>query len=673
MSPFFDCHVYIQHIADKFKCFAGLTVAQANDTDGILTASISPNGKWIAAIGYAGITTGVILINVDNMSVKTIRQAKMVSFSKRNPDGDVQYFNRLKEPLRVTWLSDDMIAVDFNTSAETLDLSGKTIAEIGQKVFKKTDLISSGAPMVLAFTDDSYSVIGLVNARTGSKSTISTPLSGSPFSWIFDKNGVLRSVSTTDSPMWQDATIITHWYRAGINATWEKLANFSITDEYWMPIGVSEKPNTLVVKSSIDRDTLAVFNYDIETRQIAELLVGHPNEDVLNIVGDVEKTLEGVATNGMVPHKYWFKPEWRDLQIKVDAVLPKRINILDGDPAKRVLVRSSSDTDPGTWFVLDVKEMTLTSIGRVQSSIDPAQMLPMKMFSYPTNDGLNIPSYLTLPRMPKVPGPMVVMIHGGPATRDTWSWNPDVQLLAAHGYIVFQPQFRGSSGFGKKFFQSGIGQWGLKMQDDITEGVEYLIKAGIADRNRICIYGASYGGYASLWGMEKTPDLYKCGVSVSGVVDISLMLEDWSDINDSKILRELQRAVLGDPVADIERLSRVSPLKHADLIKAPVLIMHGEDDQRVPIDHSDKMRIRLDGLHKQYEAEYFADEGHGISYLSNANKFYQHLFKFLDKYIGTDLNEDLTGAPDEKVFVPRPGLQKRLAERRRIFIQPTKY
>lgn len=162
-------------------------------------------------------------------------------------------------------------------------------------------------------------------------------------------------------------------------------------------------------------------------------------------------------------------------------------------------------------------------------------------------------------------------------------------------------------------------------------------------------------------------------MSVSGVVDIALMLEDWSDINDIKILRELQRAAHGDPVADKERLSRVSPLKHADLIKAPILIMHGEDDQRVPIDHSDKMLIRLGELHKQYEAEYFADEGHGISYVSNANKFYQHLFKFLDRYIGADFSEDVTGSLDGKAFVPRPGLQKRVAERRRIFVQPTKY
>ncbi len=670
---FATCVLTIALCVFSAEAKAAITIDQAIDTDGILAAAISPNGKYVAAIGYAGISTGVMLIDLETMSVKTIRQAKMESSSVRNPDGIVTYFNQIKEPSRAIWLSDELIAVDFGYTAETINLAGKTIAEIGTGIYKKTDTLLNGDPTLLVYTDDDHTKLGLANARTGTISKIPVPVSGVAASWVFDKHGGLRAITMIDSDFWQDATAVTHWYRANVSAQWEKLAEFKVTDNYWLPLAVTEAPNTLIVASSVDRDTTAVFNYDVEHHRLGDMLVGHPTEDILSISGDIEKTLDGVATNGMVPHKYWFDPIWRDLQKSVDGVLPKRINALSGNPAQRVLVRSTSDTDPGTWLVLDTKEMTLAPLGRVQSSIDPAQMLPMKMFTYPSSDKLDIPAYLTLPAAQKGPAPMVVMIHGGPASRDSWSWDPDVQLLAAHGYVVFQPQFRGSSGFGNKFLRAGEGQWGLAMQDDITEGVEYLIRLGVADRNRICIYGASYGGYAALWGLAKNPDLYKCGVSVAGVVDIAYMLDDRSDVNNNKIGRQFHRAAFGDPVRASARFDNVSPLKHADAIKAPVLIMHGKNDARVPIEHADKMRAALETLNKPFEWEYFEDEGHGISYVSNATKFYQHLFAFLDRYIGQDLSASAAALPYKQRYEPKVALKKRLAERRRIYMKPATY
>lgn len=669
MRVFASCVLLFLLATSNTHAIAALTIEQANDTDGILAASLSPNGKYIAALGYAGITTGVILIDVETMSIKTIRQAKMESTSRRDADGVTRYYNQLKEPLRAVWLSNDLIAVDFGYTAETINLAGKTVAEIGTGLYKKTDSVQDGAPMVLVYTDDQQTKLGLANARTGDITKISGPAGGAASSWVFDKHGRLRAVTIVDSAFWRDATTVTHWYRASTSAQWEKLGEFKVTDNYWVPMAVTDKPNSLIVASSQGRDTTAVFNYDTEKRQFGEMLVGHPTEDVSTTIGALETALDGVATNGMVPHKYWFHPVWRELQSKVDGVLPKRINALSGNPEQRVLVRSSSDTDPGTWLILDAQQMTLTSLGRVQSSIEPKQMLPMQMFTYPSIDGLTIPAYLTRPETRNGPAPMVVMIHGGPAARDTWSWDPDVQLLAAHGYVVFQPQFRGSSGFGNKFAQAGQGQWGLSMQDDITAGVEYLVKQGVADRNRICIYGASYGGYAALWGLAKTPDLYKCGVSFAGVVDIAYMLTDRSDINDSTIARQFQRAVHGDLSQLKERYDLVSPLKNVAQIKAPVLIMHGKNDQRVPLEHANKMRAALEAQNKSFEWEYFDDEGHGISYVSNANKFYRRLFTFLDKHIGQGL---VTSTEPER-YERRPDIKKRLAERRRVYIKADGY
>src|SRR5205823_6513944 len=172
-----------------------------------------------------------------------------------------------------------------------------------------------------------------------------------------------------------------------------------------------------------------------------------------------------------------------------------------------------------------------------------------------------IPAYLTLPPGSRERLPTVILIHGGPIARDHWRFDPDVQLLASRGYAVFQPQFRGSSGFGKRFMEAGYGQWGLAMEDDITSGVRWLIEKHIADPDRVCIYGASYGGYAALWGLIKTPELYRCGISLAGVSDIEYMLTDDSDVNDSAIGRLLRRTTIGDLKTHKQQFDGVSPLK----------------------------------------------------------------------------------------------------------------
>ncbi|HEY9104544.1 S9 family peptidase [Chitinimonas sp.] len=221
---------------------------------------------------------------------------------------------------------------------------------------------------------------------------------------------------------------------------------------------------------------------------------------------------------------------------------------------------------------------------------------------------------------------------------------------------MFQPQFRGSYGFGRRFEQAGYKQWGMAMQDDITDGVQYLIRQGIADPQRICIYGASYGGYAALWGLVKTPDLYRCGISFAGVTDIGNMFKDWSDTNSSQAGREWRRFLVGNPDDDKARFDAVSPLKHADRIKAPVLLMHGEEDVRVPIEHGTKMVRALMELHKEYEWKSFPLEGHGLYYTDHRNEFYNTLLGFLDKYIGpaSTASKPPTGTPPLAVYDTAP-------------------
>jgi dipeptidyl aminopeptidase/acylaminoacyl peptidase len=316
----------------------------------------------------------------------------------------------------------------------------------------------------------------------------------------------------------------------------------------------------------------------------------------------------------------------------VDQVLPNTFNQVSGQPNGMVLVHAWSDREPSRWYLLDVpgERLKLLAVGR--PGLDPAKARPMEALRYAARDGLSIPAYLTRPDSGPGPQPLVVVVHGGPATRDHWGWEDEVQLLAAQGYVVFQPQFRGSTGFGLRFERAGWRQWGQSMQDDITDGVQHLVDQGIADPARICIYGASYGGYAAVWGLAKTPDLYRCGVSFAGVADIGHMMSDQSDANANRHAREWRRLMVGSVDADAAQFDAVSPLKHAARIRAPLFIAHGLHDERVPISHAEKLRQALDRAGKPYEWLELST-GHGLHDSWSERQFLEKLLAFLSKHL----------------------------------------
>lgn len=226
-----------------------------------------------------------------------------------------------------------------------------------------------------------------------------------------------------------------------------------------------------------------------------------------------------------------------------------------------------------------------------------------------------------------------MLIHGGPLARDHWGWDADVQLLANRGYMVFQPQFRGSSGFGRKFEEAGFGEWGRAMQDDITDGVRHLVAQGLADPKRICIVGASYGGYAALWGLVKTPELYRCGISFAGVTDIGHLFSDWTDFRFDKATQQIMKRHIGDKSKSAQLFDPVSPLKHAARIQAPVLLMHGKEDERVPVAHGRRMRDALEANGKDVTWLAFDEEGHGLYYQHSQIAYWQAMLDFLGKHL----------------------------------------
>ncbi len=302
-----------------------------------------------------------------------------------------------------------------------------------------------------------------------------------------------------------------------------------------------------------------------------------------------------------------------------------------------MIVAASNDRTQGTRYLYDRAADKLTKLGEVQPWLPESKMATQKPIVYTSRDGLTINAYLTVPNGKEAKNlPVIVNPHGGPWFRDSWGFNPEVQFLASRGYAVLQMNFRGSTGYGRKFWEASFKEWGGTMQNDITDGVQYLVKEGIADPKRICIYGASYGGYATLAGMAYTPDLYACGVDYVGVANLFTFLKTippyW------KPYLEMMYEMVGHPEKDKDRLTKASPALNADRIKAPLLIAQGARDPRVNKDESDQMvaALKARGIDVPYIVK--DNEGHGFRNEENQFAFYEQMERFLAKHIGPKTN-----------------------------------
>ncbi len=305
----------------------------------------------------------------------------------------------------------------------------------------------------------------------------------------------------------------------------------------------------------------------------------------------------------------------------------------------KFIVGAASDRTPGGRYIYDAKADTLTLLAEINPKIPAADMAPMQPVKYTSRDGLTIHGYLTLPvgREPKAL-PCIVNPHGGPWARDVWGYNPEVQFLANRGYCVLQMNFRGSTGYGRTFWEASFGQWGLKMQDDITDGVQWLVKQGIADPARVGIYGASYGGYATLAGVAFTPDLYAAAVNYVGVSNLFTFMNTIPPYWRTE-LTKLQDMV-GHPERDKERLTRTSPALNADRIKTPLMVVQGARDPRVNKAESDQMvaALKARGVDVPYMVK--DNEGHGFRNEENQYEFYGAMEQFLGKHLKPQVQRD---------------------------------
>ncbi len=334
------------------------------------------------------------------------------------------------------------------------------------------------------------------------------------------------------------------------------------------------------------------------------------------------------------PGRHFFDESSRRLYERLQAQLPgDEIALQSGTrDEKKFIVAAYSDRSPGSRYLYDVDADTLDKLADINPVLDPADMAPMQPVAYPSRDGLTLHGYLTLPVGRPARGlPCIVNPHGGPWVRDGWGFNPEVQFLANRGYAVLQINYRGSTGYGRRFWEAGFGQWGLRMQDDITDGAHWLVDQGIADPARIAIYGGSYGGYATLAGITYTPELYAAAVDYVGVSNLLTFLNTippyW------KPMLEKMHRMVGDPEADRERLTATSPALTAHRIRTPLYIAQGAHDPRVNKDERDQMvaALKARGITVEYMVK--DDEGHGFHNDENKFEFYERMEAFLARHL----------------------------------------
>ena len=365
------------------------------------------------------------------------------------------------------------------------------------------------------------------------------------------------------------------------------------------------------------------------------MIYGNDKVDVTGLIMSRKKQkLTGVGYTDDYPVRVYFDKEEEQFDKTLKASFPDKVARVvssSRDENLRIII-VASDRDPGTYYLFNKLKKSLKLLTTVKSTIDSSLMSTMTPFEFESRDGLTLRGYVTIPRDAVGKVPLIINPHGGPfGVRDNWGFKSDTQFLASRGYAVAQVNYRGSGGYGRKFEQAGYnGKWGAEMQHDITDTVKYLVDAGIADGEHVCIYGGSYGGYATMAGLTFTPDLYNCGINNVGVTDVGLLFTSMPKHWEPAI--ELLSAQIGDP-DNKELMSRMSPIDHVDKIKAPVFIIHGKKDPRVVYKHATMLKDKLDELDKPYEWMVENKEGHGFRKQENRIKMFEKVEEFLAKNI----------------------------------------
>jgi len=438
----------------------------------------------------------------------------------------------------------------------------------------------------------------------------------------------------------QDPGTLEEQLKLYVGGSWKDGGRFPGTADNGAGIeGLDEDGKALVMRALDDSSQAALVKRDIASGA-ESVLFADPQYDVVGAIRDEwTKRVVGVAYIADKSEYRYFDPAHSGIQKGLEAAFPgTAVHARSLDAAMdKVVVEVSGPKQPPTFYVLDRTTHQAQILGEAYPNLHPEQLGDKKAYTFVARDGLKIPAYITLPpgRAPKNL-PLVVLPHGGPDWRDDMDFDFLSQFLANRGYVVLQPNFRGSSGYGHNFTDAGLRQWGLKMQDDITDGVKKVIADGIADPKRVCIVGASYGGYAALAGATFTPDLYACAVSVAGVSDLPQMLATERQEGGARSsLTSFWESRIGDPTTDSAQLEATSPARHATQVKCPILLIHGEQDTTVRIQQSEMMGRALTSAGKQVQFVRLQSDNHYLEHSATRIQTLTEIDKFLKANIGS--------------------------------------
>lgn len=600
--------------------------------------ALSPDGKYLGAL--APIENRMNLIVLD---LETYKSQAVTSIKKQ----DVSNFIWASNDRLLFFMDDDgnesfgIFAVNKDGSKpRTLVKPAKEKMSGGSFVLRQTavlDLLEDDPEHILVTSNEkraAYPDVYKMNIFTGRKKMHERNF-GNVVGWITDHNGEVRGAGE------QDGLISRSWYKNPKTGEWEKIAESVFPEPGFGPAGISYDGKTLYMLSYLTengetRDKAGLYTYDLETRKMGELLFEHDEVDVGGIsFSDKKKKLIAVSYYTDKPHVHYFDQDFTALQATVDAALKGTRNSISSMNKEEnlAIITAWSDTQPGIYYLYDLEKKVIKELASSREWIKPEEMAEMKPVKFKARDGLTLNGYLTVP--PGSDGknlPLVINPHGGPWARDSWGFNPETQFLANRGYAVMQVNFRGSTGYGREFLHASYKKWGLSMQDDISDAVQWAVDQGIVDKERVCIYGGSYGGYATMAGLTYTPELYKCGINYVGVTSIPLLFETMPKTWEAA--REQFKIQAGDPEKDRELLEDRSPSNHADKIQAPLLMAYGKRDPRVVLKHAKIMAKEMDKHDKPYELIIKKDEGHGFRKFENQVEFYGRMANFLDEHIG---------------------------------------
>ena len=402
--------------------------------------------------------------------------------------------------------------------------------------------------------------------------------------------------------------------------------------------GLGQTPGTVVLSGRIDGREEGFYSLDLATGAISDLpfeghpttLIHHPRTRLLigaQTVGDDD----GVTWQFLDPRA---DQAWRSVQA---AFRGKQVSLRSwSDDMRQIVVFTQGAGDAGTYQLVDLDRRSAEIAGEAYPEITGARVGEVRSVSYLAADGMRIPGYLTLPPGVTDPKglPLVVFPHGGPAARDSLGFDWWAQAMASRGYAVLQPNFRGSDGLGTAHLEAGYGEWGRKMQTDLSDGVRWLASEGIIDPARVCIVGASYGGYAAMAGPTLDPGVYKCAVAVAGVSDLRMMVQweaDQGGRRDSPVVRYWNRFMGAERLGD-RTLDTVSPAAQAALADAPILMLHGRDDTVVPFEQSRVFADALRRAGKPYELVELPSEDHWLSRAATRQWMLAETVRFLEQH-----------------------------------------